>query len=644
MDITRVGTNVITATAGSSSASATLIVGRADIAPTGLTNCLGSTNVFSLTADSSADVLWELEPADAGPVFEGGTNSGTPVSILSGPHGASVTLKAYMNGLDSCFDTANLTIVEAESLTPSGGDPLPPDDADSPTRATLWAPPPEVGPPYLVTFLADYSPPGLPVGQLPGCWQWTTTGPGIVEPDPYDPLRRYVNVSVPGTNDLAVEAGSSSNFCRFIVVKVDVQQTNVYTCLTGTNMVTNTFSLTEDSFTNVTWSIDPDLSTNGGAFFAGTNVGATVEIASGTNGGIYRITATSDFYPDATDTATLTVFKTEVKSVIFTTDHGVLTDYNTNYAGEGGTVFSPRGWRKFPLTNNPVTHTKGQSVGVNVVISVAPGDLTYDLAGESGSPALSFHSTGITSSGGDQTLAMTADTNLPPQIDILNNSVVWTVTINSTHTCDAGTSGPHKIYVLWDSPTTTTEPTIKRIDWVCTLAQGQDTLDKIGDTVGPDATAHSRFDPNNSIFGGMTNAWQVMDGTSADCGTLSTLMKYELDLLGATGSAVKYVYARHASWSGLVSDSPSFSVMEHRVPGDNNTRLGFISGGWNNYEGCCLFRSKYWMGGAGAAETKAVDVLHHWVDPNTAATGNHQCYFDQQNQVVPYAPPPEPTY
>ncbi len=386
-DITRVGTNVITATAGSSSASATLIVGRADIAPTGLTNCLGSTNVFSLTADSSADVLWELEPADAGPVFEGGTNSGTPVSILSGPHGASVTLKAYMNGLDSCFDTANLTIVEAESLTPSGGDPLPPDDADSPTRATLWAPPPEVGPPYLVTFLADYSPPGLPAAQLPGCWQWTTTGPGIVEPDPYDPLRRYVNVSVPGTNDLAVEAGSSSNFCRFIVVKVDIQQTNVYTSITGTNMTTNTFSLTEDSFTNVTWSIDPDLSTNGGAFFAGTNVGATVEIASGTNGGIYSITATSDIYPDATDTATCMAIKLVNRTIATEPDNRFRT---TIGVGElvrlffeppviEDAVWSVSGGGNLSATNGSVVDFEAPDVRSTNTITAATAELNWSI-------------------------------------------------------------------------------------------------------------------------------------------------------------------------------------------------------------------------------------------------------------------------
>jgi hypothetical protein len=84
--------------------------------------------------------------------------------------------------------------------------------------------------------------------------------------------------------------------------------------------------------------------------------------------------------------------------------------------------------------------------------------------------------------------------------------------------------------------------------------------------------------------------------------------------------------------------------MEHRIAGNDATRLRFVSGGWNNYEGCCLFCGKYWMVGAGAAETNAVDVLHHWVDPNTNASGNHQCYYDQQNQVVSYPPPPEPTY
>jgi hypothetical protein len=88
------------------------------------------------------------------------------------------------------------------------------------------------------------------------------------------------------------------------------------------------------------------------------------------------------------------------------------------------------------------------------------------------------------------------------------------------------------------------------------LAKGKTSLAAIGDAVGPDATSGSRFGPD-SIFGqpAMPTAWQVMDGVKADCGTLSTLMKYELDLLGATGSAVKFVYSRHDSWDSLVNDS-----------------------------------------------------------------------------------------
>ena len=47
---------------------------------------------------------------------------------------------------------------------------------------------------------------------------------------------------------------------------------------------------------------------------------------------------------------------------------------------------------------------------------------------------------------------------------------------------------------------------------------------------------------------------------------------------------------------------------------------------------------------AGPASGRAMLVLHRWADPNNNPNGSHQCYADQQNQVVPYPPPPEPTY
>jgi hypothetical protein len=188
--------------------------------------------------------------------------------------------------------------------------------------------------------------------------------------------------------------------------------------------------------------------------------------------------------------------------------------------------------------------------------------------------------------------------------------------------------------------------TAKRLSWVTWLAGTSHTAAQIADLVGQDATAASRFDSTKSAFGPnhvYNTAWEIMDGNQADCITLSWLMKYELDILGALGSAVGYVRPRHDSWDGLLNNSPEYGF-EMRVPGNASTKLIFLAGLPNEYEGCCIFQGLYWMGGTGQAMSAAAAVLHYWANPNTDADHNHQCYLDRQNQVVSYPPPPEPTY
>ena len=204
-------------------------------------------------------------------------------------------------------------------------------------------------------------------------------------------------------------------------------------------------------------------------------------------------------------------------------------------------------------------------------------------------------------------------------------------------------SGSYPVYVTFGTPTGTAV-TAKRVSWCTQLANAQDTPAKIGDAVGPDATGGSRFG-SNSIFGSpasLTTAWQVMDGQRGDCGTLSTLMQYELDMLGATGSEVRFVYARHASWAGLSQPSPPYtSYMETDGSGH---KLGIWFGGglgqgWNNYEGCCVFQSKWWEGGNGTSQTSAYYVLRHVADPNTSGAGNsHQCWEHDTLTAVSYPP------
>jgi len=353
----------------------------------------------------------------------------------------------------------------------------------------------------------------------------------------------------------------------------------------------------------------------------------------------------------------VTVLQGTVDAVDWVSDYIPFYSYSADYNGDGGTTtFSRPVWQLSPAVNNPVIQPANTTVTLEVTINVCPAGQTYSLIGTSSEAGLCFTNAIVNSTGSDQTEAVRATvwlrTNL---VDIVSAPIYWFVLPQgSSSLCYAGMSGPHKIYVTWADPSTYggNTATLKRIDKVCTVAHAAASEAAIGNLIGPQATSGSLFG-GNSIFGNpptLTNAWAVLDGNDADCATLSTLMKQELDLLGAADSAVKLVYARlgpdNSGWTGVVQDSPpSTGYYVYRVPGNYSTRLGYVAGnGFNNYEGCCLFQGKYWMGGLGTSRTSAAGVLHYVADPNTSSTAHHQCYYDQQNQFVPYPNPPEPTY
>jgi hypothetical protein len=351
------------------------------------------------------------------------------------------------------------------------------------------------------------------------------------------------------------------------------------------------------------------------------------------------------------------VLQGQVDAVEWVSDYGPFYNYTADYSGNGTTTFSRPVWKLSPAVNNPVIQPTSDWVELEVTINVCPAGQNYSLIGTSSEAGLCFTNASVVSTASDQTVGVLANTWLRTNlVDIVSAPINWfVVPQGSSSLCSAGVSGAHKIYVTWDDPSTYpgNTATLKRIDKVCTVAQRAGSEPAIGNDIGPQAASQSLFDPNSgwSILGVGTNPptlttpWTVLDGGhNADCATLANLMKYELDLLGATDSAVKYVIAWTGNWTGwIVQNGPPFS-MYCRVPGDPSTRLGFISGGWNNFEGCCLFQGKYWMGGAGDYRTTAALVLHRWADPNNNPNGNHQCYADQQDQVVPYPPQPDPTY
>jgi hypothetical protein len=142
----------------------------------------------------------------------------------------------------------------------------------------------------------------------------------------------------------------------------------------------------------------------------------------------------------------------------------------------------------------------------------------------------------------------------------------------------------------------------------------------------------------------MSNAWEVMDGVAADCGTLSSLMKNELEMLGVIGSEVRFVFPRHVNWDSLYSTSPASSAHD----GAGHDLIMWLGGammhGGNKYEGCCHFRSKYWMGGTGQWKPSAYLVFKFCIGDNKDGEyESHQCWENDYLKAVSYPAQPPPS-
>jgi len=210
---------------------------------------------------------------------------------------------------------------------------------------------------------------------------------------------------------------------------------------------------------------------------------------------------------------------------------------------------------------------------------------------------------------------------------------------------DAGSTNNLRIYLIWDDPLRPAgEWKDNRFAFLADLAEGKASVSDIGDVLGPDLTGPARFDIRTYLPG--TTAWRVIDeNKDADCGSICTAMKLSLDLLGLSGAEVRYVYPQYDDWAGLWSTSSNWRTNAENRDGTEYTRLGFYNGPtqWNNYEGCCFFDGKWWLGGPGESRTSAYEVLMAVTYPNT--NGNcRQAYVDAPAPApaVDYAPPPPP--
>jgi hypothetical protein len=302
----------------------------------------------------------------------------------------------------------------------------------------------------------------------------------------------------------------------------------------------------------------------------------------------------------------VTVLQRELKSVEFISDHGLLTDNNSDWTDNGTTYASPE-WVRSPARNNPISQTKNTTVTVVVTVAVTPAGVTFDLVGDGGVNYLNFSRTGITSTGGDQQITNTASAALPHYVTNISKGITWTITTSGT-ACQTNTwnSGPHTIYVTYGTPAGSVV-TEKRVSFVCNAATGKSGLEECADAVF--GSLSGSYNLGASMWG-PDPVWLLHDsGQSSQCPGLAKYVNVHFQMLGLGAGAIKFCHA-NADGTYSASDDPDGGVSRSCTSGNNghtnNTHAvyntaeslvhwdGSTPPGPNRYEATCFFNSYHY--------------------------------------------------
>gem|GEM_PF-2036711 len=198
--------------------------------------------------------------------------------------------------------------------------------------------------------------------------------------------------------------------CTVTVYKVDIEQTNVFSGAGTSNNVL--LSLTADSTTNTTWSLEPDLGSNGVRFadssngigVATTAVGTNVWVWPGTIGTTYVIRAAATEFTNCFDETTNVVLKIDMVTPAGDPVNAAVQ------SGAGQNEFTYSTASPGVLTMNLKAHVTPSGVANQIkdqclftVDTIAGSTLAWDAANPGGKPTAS----------GDDLLATVTFTGLP---------------------------------------------------------------------------------------------------------------------------------------------------------------------------------------------------------------------------------------
>ncbi|MCI5182535.1 MAG: hypothetical protein D3921_08460 [Candidatus Electrothrix sp. AW1] len=370
-----------------------------------------------------------------------------------------------------------------------------------------------------------------------------------------------------------------------------------------------------------TWTATP---TNAGAFSAapdhGGNGTATASTIVFTPSASYTgdVTIKVKYAPAGKDVAEITglmkIFNVELKSIEFTSDHedssgnNILKDNNSDWK-DTGTSYSEPEWVSGG-SNNPISQTKNTKITVKVKVKVEPSGITFDLKGDGPNNYVDFNKADLTSTGADQEITLTADANLPNQVDILTKNINWKIKIETVE-FNAGASENHKIYVTYGTPSGSVV-TEKRLSWSCSVCDNKSDTDDIVLAAHAYINTNTppKFDVRTSAWpSGTPPIWKILDSTHSggSCIAHSNLLKYISNILGIPGGNLVNVYS---------SSDLNFNTQENlTINGRTCTVVVVVDRGsgayeWNYFEGCLSINSKYYPGAFGTASFTSKKNVH----------------------------------
>jgi hypothetical protein len=333
------------------------------------------------------------------------------------------------------------------------------------------------------------------------------------------------------------------------------------------------------------------------------------------------------------DSIKYTVVHLELKSIKFTSDHDVLNDNDANWT-DSGTVYSEPEWipddsdpNTDPEQNNPISHTKNIKLATDITVKIAPSGLTFDLIGDGPNNYVDFTKTAITSTGSDQIVSVTADDNLVNQVDTLEKSISWTIKLtdfNPDYEHNAGTSGPHKMYITYGTPSGSVV-TEKRMSWSCQKADGSTTDSEVADAIhNALGDVDPPYEPREKPSLG--SGWPLLAGTTyGECDEQAGLMELAVELLGLSGD-VRLV---RASTNAGADNCLDYEFRTCPVHGFERLLLDFYGGGdpnnMNQFEGCCETAGSYY---AVWPKQKATNDYTMLQALGTQGATQHYCWWD----------------